>query len=1237
MDAVGAMSMCRPVGKIIVVDDEPELRTLLVQSLIKEGYEATGYSSGLPALAKLKEQNFDVLLTDLMMPEMDGISLLGSALEIDPHLVGIIMTGQGTIQTAVDAMKLGAFDYVLKPFRMQTLMPALTRAMNTRHLRLENLQLRDTVAIHGLSQTIAFTLDPQTVLSKLADAALQQTDADEVSILLPTSDGRELYVAAVRGEKRERLLGERIPFAQSIASWVAREGEPVILNGAVHDNRFVALWPRPEISSAISVPMQVANKLVGVINLNLTSRLRPFARGQMKALTILASTAASALETASLYRQVHNAEERYRSIFENAVEGIFQATADRRFTTVNPSMVRILGYDSPEEVIATITDIRRQLYVNPEVQEEFTRTLHKGGVVQGAQFEAYRKDGQKIWLSLNMRLISDETGGEICCEGAVEDITERKKAEDELIKSEERYRDLVENAHDIIYEHDLSGNYTSTNKAAQQITGYSREEGLGMSLAKTLAPEYVEKALEMLRRKLAGESITAYDLEIIAKDGSRIAVEVNTRLVLKDGVPVGVQGIARDITKRKRAEDALRNSEARKRAILESAMDCIITMDHQGMVVDWNPASEKTFGFSQEEATGRELAELIIPPRFRVQHRQGLARYLATGKARNLGQRQELSAQRRDGAEFPVELTITRIEFEGTPMFTGYLRDITERKSAEDRLVAQYAITRAIAESNTFSEGAQEILQAVCKSLGWEHGGLWTLADGPDLMRCTEIWQAPGAEADEFAQATRESVFAMGIGLPGRVWTNCQPVWISDVVEDANFSRLSIAAKVGFRVACGFPIWLRSEVLGVVEFFSRSIREPDPALLAMMATIGGQIGQFIESKRVEEALGESEEQLRQSQKLEAIGQLAGGVAHDFNNLLTVIGGYSSIILGKLSPESPHRSSVEEIKKASDRAGSLTRQLLAFSRKQILQPKILDLNSVVSDLEKMVRRLIGEDIDLLALTDPNLGQVEADPGQIEQVLLNLIVNARDAMPAGGKLTIETGNTVLSSDYALRHAALAGPYVMLAVTDTGCGMAADLQAHVFEPFFTTKGSGKGTGLGLATVYGIVKQSGGNVWLYSEVGKGSTFKIYLPRVDAVTADEQISAGVPLLPKGTETVLLVEDEEQVRKIVQAILEGQGYDVLAAANGEEALEIAAQHDSEIHLMITDVVMPQMSGPELADRLATIRPHSRVLYMSGYTDDAIVRHGLLDAKLNFIHKPFDAATAARKVRDVLDS
>ena len=922
-----------PLGTVLIVDDEPELNKILVERLTRQGFEVTGCSMGQQALGELRVKSFDLLLTDLMMPEMDGISLLQSALEIDPHLVGIIMTGQGTIQTAIDAMKLGAFDYVLKPFRMQTLMPVLTRAINTRHLRLENLQLRETLAIYGLSQTIAFTLDEQIVLSTLADAALQQSDADEVSVLLPTDDGRELYVAAVRGEKRARLLGERIPFDESIASWVARERTPVILNGEVQDDRFVALWPRSDIRSSISVPMQVANKLVGVINLNVTSRLRPFTLGQLKGLTILASTAAAALESASLLAQVRRAEKNYRSIFENAVEGIFQSTAGRRFINVNPSLARILGYDSPEELIGASIDIAQQLYVHPEQASKVSETLRHCDNLQDFEFEAYRKDGSQIWLSLNIRVVRDENGAELYREGTLGDITERKVAEAALRRSEKRYRDLVENAHDIIYEHDLDGNYTSVNKAGVQITGYSREEILERNLWQNVAPDYLEKSQDMFRRKLAGETVTAYEMEIIAKNGHRISLEINSSLVFQNGVPVGVQGIARDMTERKQLE----------------------------------------------------------------------------------------------------------------------------------------------------------------------------------------------------------------------------------------------------------------------------------------------------------------EQLRQSQKLEAIGQLAGGVAHDFNNLLTVISGYSDLLSRRLPEDSPLRAHVGEIRKAAERASGLTRQLLAFSRKQILQPKVLNLNEVISDLDKMLRMLTGEDVDLLTKTEPGLGQVKADPGQIQQVVVNLVVNARDAMATGGKITLETANVILTEDYANQHAqCVPGAYVMLAVSDNGSGIDPAIRDRIFEPFFSTKGPGKGTGLGLSTVYGIVKQSGGNVWVYSEVDRGTTFKIYLPRVDEGAADDAAKARLEGAPTGTETVLLVEDEAQVRNIAQQILESLGYSVLTAENGKQALTVAANYSENIDLVITDVVMPQMGGRELVERLTPLRPNLRAVYMSGYTDDAIVRHGLMDDRLEFIQKPFTADALARKVRTALE-
>jgi len=348
-------------GKVLVVDDEVELKNSIVQALTSQGYETSGFTSGKEALAALRVLAFDVLLTDLMMPEMDGIKLIRECLKVDPHLVCVIMTGQGTIQTAVDAMKGGAFDYVLKPFRLQTVRPAFIRALNARRLRLENLELRETVAIYELAQTIALVLDPQTVVRKLADAVAQQIDADEVSVLLPVNGGSDgLYIAAVRGGNRQHLLGERVPLAGSISGWVARTREPLILEGEVNDARFRSLWPRLEIRSAISIPMQVADKLIGVININALSRPRTSTLGQLKALTILASTAAAALENSSLYGQMRRTEEKYRSIFESVVEGIFQAGPEGQFLTVNPAMARILGYDSPEEAIEKITKVQNR-------------------------------------------------------------------------------------------------------------------------------------------------------------------------------------------------------------------------------------------------------------------------------------------------------------------------------------------------------------------------------------------------------------------------------------------------------------------------------------------------------------------------------------------------------------------------------------------------------------------------------------------------------------------------------------------------------------------------------------------------------------------------------------------------------------------------------------------------------------------------------------------------------------
>jgi two-component system cell cycle sensor histidine kinase/response regulator CckA len=381
-----------------------------------------------------------------------------------------------------------------------------------------------------------------------------------------------------------------------------------------------------------------------------------------------------------------------------------------------------------------------------------------------------------------------------------------------------------------------------------------------------------------------------------------------------------------------------------------------------------------------------------------------------------------------------------------------------------------------------------------------------------------------------------------------------------------------------------------------------------------------------------------EEQLRQSQKMEAVGRLAGGIAHDFNNVLTAILGYSQMLLLDLPEGDARREDVQEIEHAANRAATLTRQLLAFSRRQVLQPQILDLNALVQNLDKFLRRLIGEDVDLRVHPTPDLWLVSADSGQMEQVIMNLAVNSRDAMPTGGKLTIETCNVELDAAYAQRHIAVTpGEYVMLAVSDTGTGMDEETQARIFEPFFTTKGSAKGTGLGLSTVYGIVKQSGGSIWVYSEVGRGTTFKVYLPRATSTGAPLRPARAEPTDLRGTETILLVEDEDSVRSLAAKVLRGLGYQVLEAKLGREALAVADNHAEQIDLLLTDVVMPEYSGSELSRRLAEHRPSIRVLFMSGYTDEAIIHHGVLAANINYLQKPFTPDVLAAKVREVLET
>jgi two-component system cell cycle sensor histidine kinase/response regulator CckA len=690
------------------------------------------------------------------------------------------------------------------------------------------------------------------------------------------------------------------------------------------------------------------------------------------------------------------------------------------------------------------------------------------------------------------------------------------------------------------------------------------------------------------------------------------------------------------------AEAALLQSQERNRAIVDTALDGVITIDAAGIVTEWNAQATTIFGWTRDEAMGKSLSETIIPERDHEAHAQGIREYLQSGIGPVLNRRIEISARHKDGHEFPVELAVSPARIGETYIFSAFVRDITDRRRDEGRLAAQYAVTRVLSEEVTLEEAVQKIIQAVGVSLEWDLGVFWQLDKQSRALYHRYHWQAPTLSAelsvDEFLAENQRLTFKPGEGLPGQVLKGGRPLWVSGVIHDDHFTEPRAASQAGLHGGLGFPIRIHGEIEGVIEFLTRQLHEPDSELLSLIDDVALKIGQFGERARAEEALRQTEAQLRQAQKMEAVGRLAGGVAHDFNNLLTVIRGYTELVLSRLTTSDPSRREMEEVKKAADRATGLTSQLLAFSRRQFVATKIVDLNAIIMNMDGMLRRLLGEDVvDLCLDLDPRLASIKADPGQIEQVIMNLAVNARDAMPTGGRLTIETRNAVV--DKSTQHETMMlekGSYVLLAIRDTGEGMSEETQSHLFEPFFTTKEKGKGTGLGLSTVYGIVKQSGGTIGIESKLGQGTVCKIFFPKVDEAAQVVPVANGVVGRAVGRETILVVEDDPSVRGLVQEALRVSGYDVLVARHGIEALLTGAKHMGPIHLLLTDVAMPQMSGPEVAEKLASVRPDIKVLYMSGYPDHPVFEQGGVKRDTAFLHKPFTPAVLTQKIREVLD-
>jgi PAS domain S-box-containing protein len=634
--------------------------------------------------------------------------------------------------------------------------------------------------------------------------------------------------------------------------------------------------------------------------------------------------------------------------------------------------------------------------------------------------------------------------------------------------------------------------------------------------------------------------------------------------------------------RRRGAEEALQGSEVPFQALTEHSSDIIAVFDEEGRL-RYASAAARGLGYEPDELLGR-LGFAYVHPDDEARVRRAHANAVA---GRTAGVLEVFRFRHKDGSWRTLEAVLS--DLRDTPAVRGIVvncRDITERKAAEEALRQSEAEHRGLIERlplgiyRTTREGRLLTANAAfARMLGYE---------GPEALQCVDARETYANPEDR----TR--------------------------LLEALAQRDDVATEAQLKRKDGTPVVVRLNVHAV-----RGSR-------GEIECIEGLAEDVTEQRNLEA-------QFRQAQRLEAVGRLAGGVAHDFNNILTAITGYSELLLGELAADDPTRADIEEIRAAAQRAAALTRQLLAFSRKQVLEVKVLDLNAVVRTLDRMLQRLIGEDVRLELALSEELGAVRADPAQMEQVIMNLAVNARDAMPTGGRLTIETGDVVLDRAYARTHrGAEPGRYVMLALSDTGIGMDEETQAHLFEPFYTTKEQGKGTGLGLATVYGIVKQSGGYVWVYSELGRGTTFKVYLPRVDE-PPDAVVRRSTLPAARGDETVLLAEDDAPVREALAQALEQKGYRLLRASDGQMALDLARGHPARIALLVTDLVMPGMTGRELALALLAERPDVRVIYMSGYADEAVVRHRVLERGLNYLQKPFAVEDLARKAREVLDA